>query len=106
MPCAVGERRILVRSTRVAADALGRMGSQVIVPYRGNQDDARHLRPLGDLGQIVPLRGANGFGFDAIFLPDGFDQTYAEMGRNSEHKDSVRAKDIATADMLPDMTDR
>ena len=57
-------------------------------------------------GQIVPLRGANGFGFDAIFLPDGFDQTYAEMGRNSEHKDSVRAKDIATADMLPDMTDR
>ena len=31
----------------------GRMGSQVIAPYRGDEHDYRHLRPMGDLGQIL-----------------------------------------------------
>ena len=30
----------------------GQIGSQVVVPYRGNEYDAMHLKPLGDLGQI------------------------------------------------------
>jgi hypothetical protein len=30
------------------------MGTQVIVPYR-EEDEKRHLRPMGDLGQIVPM---------------------------------------------------
>jgi NADH dehydrogenase (ubiquinone) 1 alpha subcomplex subunit 9 len=30
------------------------MGTQVIVPYR-DEDEARHLKPMGDLGQIVPM---------------------------------------------------
>lgn len=28
-------------------------------------------------GKIVPARGPTNFGWDPIFLPDGFDQTYA-----------------------------
>uniref|UniRef100_A0A8C6CB02 NADH dehydrogenase [ubiquinone] 1 alpha subcomplex subunit 9, mitochondrial n=1 Tax=Monodon monoceros TaxID=40151 RepID=A0A8C6CB02_MONMO len=32
-----------------------RMGSQVIVPYRGEPYDTMHLRPMGDLGQIIFL---------------------------------------------------
>ena len=28
-------------------------------------------------GRIVPARGPTDFGWDPIFLPDGFDQTYA-----------------------------
>lgn len=32
---------------------LGLMGSQVIVPYRGDDYDCRHLKPMGDLGQIM-----------------------------------------------------
>lgn len=31
---------------------LGQIGSQVVVPYRGNEYDVMHLKPLGDLGQI------------------------------------------------------
>ncbi|KAJ7044009.1 NADH dehydrogenase [Mycena alexandri] len=31
-----------------------KMGTQVIVPYR-DEDEARHLKPMGDLGQIVPM---------------------------------------------------
>ena len=32
---------------------LGRMGSQVIVPHRCEPYDTMHLRPMGDLGQII-----------------------------------------------------
>eukprot|EP00283_Hemiselmis_rufescens_P004879 CAMPEP_0173427702 /NCGR_PEP_ID=MMETSP1357-20121228/6830_1 /TAXON_ID=77926 /ORGANISM="Hemiselmis rufescens, Strain PCC563" /LENGTH=360 /DNA_ID=CAMNT_0014391589 /DNA_START=86 /DNA_END=1168 /DNA_ORIENTATION=+ len=41
---------------RYVVNKLGRVGSQVIVPYRGNDDDVRHLRLMGDLGMIVPMR--------------------------------------------------
>ena len=32
---------------------LGRVGSQVIIPYRGNEYDCNHLKVMGDLGQIL-----------------------------------------------------
>jgi len=34
---------------------LGSIGAQVICPYRGSGHEARHLKPMGDLGQIVPI---------------------------------------------------
>ena len=34
---------------------IGRRGTQVVVPYRGTDDDKRHLKLMGDLGQIVHL---------------------------------------------------
>ena len=40
---------------RYAVNHLGRIGSQVIVPYRGDGMSSRHLRLNGDLGQIVPV---------------------------------------------------
>jgi NADH dehydrogenase (ubiquinone) 1 alpha subcomplex subunit 9 len=33
---------------------LGRIGSQVVIPYRGDEKDFEHLKVMGDLGQIVP----------------------------------------------------
>jgi len=30
-------------------------GTQIIVPFRGVDEDVRHLRVMGDLGQIVFL---------------------------------------------------
>lgn len=32
---------------------LGRIGSQVIIPYRCDQYDLMYLRPMGDLGQLL-----------------------------------------------------
>lgn len=29
-----------------------KMGSQVLVPFRGCEDDPRHLKLMGDLGQV------------------------------------------------------
>lgn len=38
---------------RYVVQRLGRMGCQVIVPFRGDGMNARHLKLMGDLGQIV-----------------------------------------------------
>lgn len=35
--------------------SVGKRGTQVVIPYRGTDDDRRHLKLMGDLGQIVPL---------------------------------------------------
>ncbi|CAO2606692.1 NADH dehydrogenase [ubiquinone] 1 alpha subcomplex subunit 9, mitochondrial [Lemmus lemmus] len=40
---------------RYVVNNLGRMGSQVIIPYRCDIYDTMHLRPMGDLGQIIFL---------------------------------------------------
>ena len=44
---------------RYIVNRLGRMGSQVVVPFRGDEHDYRHLRPMGDLGQVLFLVSIN-----------------------------------------------
>jgi len=39
---------------RLGWAATGKIGTQVVVPYRGDEYDYRHLKQMGDLGQIVP----------------------------------------------------
>lgn len=54
----VCERRSLTENElgRYLTNQLGKHGTQVITAYRGDEDTARHLKIMGDLGQIVPLR--------------------------------------------------
>jgi XTP/dITP diphosphohydrolase len=40
-------------------------------------------------------RGDRGFGYDPIFLPDGFDKTFGEIRAETKNKISHRAKAIA-----------
>jgi len=43
---------------------------------------------IGEIkGKIVSPRGESGFGWDPIFQPDGYDETFAEMG--AEKKNSI-----------------
>jgi XTP/dITP diphosphohydrolase len=41
---------------------------------------------------IFESSGQNGFGYDPLFVPEGFDQTFAELGDNVKNKLSHRAK--------------
>jgi inosine triphosphate pyrophosphatase len=43
-------------------------------------------------GRIVESSGESSFGFDPIFVPDGFEETYAEMSAETKNKISHRGK--------------
>lgn len=40
---------------RYVVNQLGKIGSSVSAPYRGDELYSRHLRTMGDLGQVVPV---------------------------------------------------
>jgi XTP/dITP diphosphohydrolase len=41
---------------------------------------------------ITEKRGTDGFGYDPVFVPDGFDRTFAEMDLAEKNKISHRAR--------------
>lgn len=41
---------------RYVVNSLGRHGSQVVIPFRGEESSYNHLKVMGDLGQIVPMK--------------------------------------------------
>jgi len=57
-------------------------------------DGGEPVYSIGEFeGQIIKeFRGTNGFGFDPIFLPDGYEITCAEMTTEEKNKLSHRAK--------------
>ena len=44
---------------------------------------------------VYPPRGANGFGYDPMFLPDGGARTYGELSADEKHADNHRARAFA-----------
>jgi XTP/dITP diphosphohydrolase len=62
---------------------------------------AREVVVTGSLdGRLVRVpRGTGGFGYDPIFLPDGFSQTTAEM--TAEAKDAISHRGRAFRALVP-----
>lgn len=47
-------------------------------------------------GEIIQeRRGGEGFGYDPVFVPEGYTETFAEMGNDEKNKISHRARAVA-----------
>ena len=56
-------------------------------------DGKEHLFEGTVKGEITKVhKGTSGFGYDPIFQPEGYSQTFAEMGNEEKNKISHRAK--------------
>lgn len=68
-------------------------GAQAICTYCFMENDEPTIIQGIVNGKIVkPANGQNGFGWDPIFKPDGYDQTFAEMDMKTKNKTSHRSK--------------
>ncbi len=45
-------------------------------------------------GTIVAPKGDSGFGWDPIFVPDGYEETFAQLGQEVKNKLSMRRKAV------------
>lgn len=65
----------------------------IALAYRGNS--VKTFR--GEVnGKIVEApRGSHGFGYDPVFVPDGYEKTFGELGSEIKDKISHRAKALA-----------
>lgn len=63
--------------------------SSVFVYYKTPESEPQIF--VGETkGKIVEPRGENGLGWDPIFVPEGYDQTYAELDAETKNKISQR----------------
>jgi len=81
----------------------GRRGAQfvcaaaIVIP--GDVAVERVVEGVVEGSLLTEARGANGFGYDPIFVPYGFAQTTAEM--SAEQKDSISHRGQAMAALVP-----
>ncbi|MGP1437099.1 MAG: non-canonical purine NTP diphosphatase [Phocaeicola sp.] len=60
------------------------------------EDGEKHFFEGEVKGQIIQEeRGTSGFGYDPIFIPNGYDKTFAELGEEIKNKISHRARAVA-----------
>lgn len=64
-------------------DRTGHFVSALVLAWPDGTDALFEGRVFGTL--ILPPRGSQGFGYDAMFLPDGHDRTFGEMSAEEKH---------------------
>lgn len=69
-----------------------RFCSTLVLAWPDGHDEVFEGHVKGTL--VWPIRGADGFGYDPMFRPDGYDQTFGEMDRWEKNKISHRARAI------------
>ena len=85
----------LLAELKNSDDRRARFVCVIALAYRG--DIVETFR--GEVnGTIAPEpRGTEGFGYDPIFIPDGYDKTFGELGEEVKSKLSHRARAFALA---------
>lgn len=68
-----------------------RAHAKTVIGYINDKGDISYFE--GDIsGTIVLPAGEYGFGWDQIFKPDGFEETFGEMGQDYKGEFSMRAQ--------------
>lgn len=70
-----------------------RAEARTMIGYAKNKDEMYFFEGVIK-GRIVPPKGETSFGWDPIFLPDGFDVTFAEMSREQKQGISMRTNAV------------
>lgn len=70
-----------------------RFCSTLVLAWPDGHDEVFEGHVTGSL--VWPPRGREGHGYDPIFMPEGYDITFAEMSWNEKNKISHRARAVA-----------
>lgn len=65
--------------------------ARVIIGYAKSKSEIKFFEGKQE-GTLVSPRGSNGFGWDVIFVPKGYDRTFAQMSKGEKNKISHRRK--------------
>ena len=85
----------LMFNMRGCKDRSARFRTCISLLYNGEE----HIFEGFIKGSIIDtLRGKNGFGYDPLFVPDGYDITFAEM--SSEEKNKISHRALATRKLV------
>lgn len=63
--------------------------AKTIIGYARNREEVYFFEGVV-WGRIVKPKGETNFGWDPIFLPDGYEKTFAEMSREEKNEISMR----------------
>jgi non-canonical purine NTP pyrophosphatase (RdgB/HAM1 family) len=67
--------------------------AKTVIGYAENSEEVRYFEGAIE-GEIVAPRGAADFGWDPIFQPKGYSETFAEMALAEKNKISMRRRAI------------
>ncbi|MFO7975094.1 MAG: RdgB/HAM1 family non-canonical purine NTP pyrophosphatase [Candidatus Hydrogenedentota bacterium] len=88
---AENNKKLLAELVGIPAEA--RTARFVCCAAIAHMDASTHCETGAVEGHIAfQPRGSTGFGYDPLFIPDGFDQTFAELGASVKQRISHRAR--------------
>lgn len=82
-----------LETANAAHPRLAQFRSTLVLAWPDGHDDVFEGVSPGHL--VWPMRGNDGFGYDPMFVPDGYDVTFAEMDRWEKNKISHRGRAVA-----------
>ena len=83
-------RELTLRGALLPPDRQAHFVSALSLSWPGGEDRIFEGRAFGEV--VWPPRGTLGFGYDPMFLPDGYDETFGELDPAEKDKISHRAK--------------
>jgi XTP/dITP diphosphohydrolase len=85
----------ILKELENASDRRARFVCVIALAYRGDIVETFRGEVTGRIA--FEPRGTDGFGYDPIFIPDGYDKTFGELGEEVKSKISHRARAFALA---------